>query len=86
MISVLDGFVAPGSELWLFSNVPLEDRRDILLRVRLGKGRACKLHGSLLKTPSLSVSLSPPPPTVAHADVPSRAYQSMYLCGIGYRV
>lgn len=34
LIHVLDDFVTEDSELWLFSDVPLDTRRNLLVQVR----------------------------------------------------
>lgn len=44
MIDVLDDFVCKGSELWLYSEVPLEMREELLMKVRT-PALCCALAG-----------------------------------------
>lgn len=35
MIMVMDDFVSPGSELWLYNEVPISERHELLVNVSL---------------------------------------------------
>lgn len=41
MIVVMDDFVSPGSELWLYNEVPINERHELLVKV----GVLILLHG-----------------------------------------